>query len=493
MTYAPMLCVLFIACHLRVEFLSNGKGQPQQWVQACMYALTFAVLATSLVVLLMPLFSGVQVFVKESGTPDIEAPRITPRFGNSTKDYIVLNVLTGVRFLIMLGLYGGIAGVIVGIHMYLPPGENDLSKVPAPAPAVVCTMILVVVFFMTQLVIALCQTYIEMFGDYYAGQFHKIIQVMNAAASTVEFAPMVSIVFLAARMRALQHNSQPQEWSQTCMYAATGALCLNTLLAIIVPCVWGGSMTLNERTKQPTFEVPQSRTCGYILVGMRFLCMTAFYAGVGCVIYSIYAFDAPEGKPTQPVSPTVQCVVNLTCQFFFVYGLLICCLTVSEVSGGAIPLETYRFYSAIEAAKSTLPWAPMLAILFVTTRMYALLITNKKGAPQAWVQDGMYMATYSLMISFVACLIAGMVMDKVETDEDGNIVSKVSSSGLSIAMTVLRYFTMTLLYGGIITVIIGLFVMTPETANGKGSIPLLSNAVNATPFGGAPPGPHSPP
>merc|ERR1719253_1499609 len=264
MTYAPMLCVLFIACHLRVEFLSNGKGQPQQWVQACMYALTFAVLATSLVVLLMPLFSGVQVFVKESGTPDIEAPRITPRFGNSTKDYIVLNVLTGVRFLIMLGLYGGIAGVIVGIHMYLPPGENNLSKVPAPAPAVVCTMILVVVFFMTQLVIALCQTYIEMFGDYYAGQFQKIIQVMNAAASTVEFAPMVSIVFLAARMRALQHDGQPQEWAQHCMYAATGALCLTTLLAIVVPYALGGEMKrFSPTTNEVTFEVP-NRTLGYV-------------------------------------------------------------------------------------------------------------------------------------------------------------------------------------------------------------------------------------
>ena len=30
----------------------------------------------------------------------------------------------------------------------------------------------------------------------------------------------------------------------------------------------------------------------------------------------------------------------------------------------------------------------MLGILFVTTRMYALLLTDKKGAPQAWEQDG---------------------------------------------------------------------------------------------------------
>merc|ERR1719174_1015195 len=137
--------------------------------------------------------------------------------------------------------------------------------------------------------------------------------------------------------------------------------------------------------------------------------------------------------------------------------------TVSEGSGGKIPLERYKFYSALEAAKHTLRFAPMLSILFVTTRMYALLITDKKGAPQAWVQDGMYMATWSLLISFVMCLLTGLVMDKVEVDNDGNIVNKFSNKYAAIGMTVVRYVCMLLLYGGIICVIVGLFTMTPET------------------------------
>merc|ERR1719217_847653 len=94
-------------------------------------------------------------------------------------------------------------------------------------------------------------------------------------------------------------------------------------------------------------------------------------------------------------------------------------LTVSELSGGRIPLKEYRFFGALNAAKSTIAFAPMLSILFVTTRMYALLITDKKGAPQAWVQDGMYMATWSLLISFLSCVFMGLVMDDIETDENG--------------------------------------------------------------------------
>merc|ERR1719171_1662286 len=136
-------------------------------------------------------------------------------------------------------------------------------------------------------------------------------------------------------------------------------------------------------------------------------------------------------------------------------------LTVSEVSGGAIPMEKYRLFAAIEASKATLQFAPMLSILFVTTRMYALLITDKKGAPQAWVQDGMYMATWSLLISFVCCLGTGLVMGKVEKDEDGNVTNKFSNKYAAGAFVFLRYFCMILLYGGIILVIVGLFQMTP--------------------------------
>merc|ERR1719258_404549 len=139
-------------------------------------------------------------------------------------------------------------------------------------------------------------------------------------------------------------------------------------------------------------------------------------------------------------------------------------LTVSEVSGGKYPLDKWKLFAAIDSTKATLAFAPMLSILFVTTRMYALLITDKKGAPQAWVQDGMYMSTWSLLISFVMCLVTGLVMDKVETDEDGNVVNKFSNQYVGIAVTAIRYFTMVLLYGGMTMVIVGLFKMTPENA-----------------------------
>merc|ERR1719160_1981603 len=248
-------------------------------------------------------------------------------------------------------------------------------------------------------------------------------------------------------------------------------------------------MKTNPVTKESTFEVPNP-LLGYILVAARYICMISFYGGAVGVAYSIFAFEAPAGpQATLPVSPAVQCVVNLTCQFFFVYFMVTAMLTVSEVSNGAVEMDKWKLFAAIDSTKATLAFAPMLSILFVTTRMYALLITDKKGAPQAWVQDGMYMATWSLLISFLMCLLTGLVMDEVHTDEDGNVVNKFSNQYVGIAVTAVRYLTMLLMYGGITLVIVGLFTMTPETANGRGSVPLVSDAVNSTPVGDAPPGP----
>jgi len=479
MTYGPMLCVLFIACRMRVEFLSGGTDHPQIWVQRCMYGVTYAVLASTLLVFLMPILTGKSTKMKP-GTCEIEHPA----HDDDSSPMIRLG-LSIARYVILLCLYVGLAGIIVGINIYLPPGATDLNKLPPPAPAVACTMILATFFFLIQLVIAFCRTYEEFKGV----AFPKLVAVMQEASTTVEFAPMLAILFLCARMRALQHDSQPQRWAQDCMYASTAAMCVTTLLAIAIPLTVGGSMETDAQTGEKTFSVPEdsSPTLTYVLTGLRFICMIGFYGGAVGVIYSIYTFQAPGGpEATLPVSPAAHCVANLTVQFFFVYGMMTVMLTVSSCTG--IQCQNWRSFAAIESAKATLAMAPMLAILFVTTRMYALLITQKKGAPQAWVQDGMFMATWSLLISFLACLGTGLVMDEVKTDEDGNVVTQFNNTYVAAFMTTIRYLSMLLLYGGITLVIVGLFQMTPETANGRGSLPVISDVINATPFGGPPPG-----
>jgi len=612
LAYGPMLCVLFIACRMRVEFLSNGKDQPQMWVQDCMYACTAALFATSLIVLIIPFVTGRELTVnKDSG--DISAPR------GEGMGFQVLSIL---RYAIQLAMYGGIAGVIVGIFIYTPPGQDDVSKLPAPAPAVMCTMILTVIFFVIQLAAAGIQSWSEFSGKNLSRQ----VGIVRAASDTVSFAPMLCILFLAARMRALQHDGQPQRWAQYCMYASTAVLGVSATLAIIVPLAMGGAVRTDPVTGQTTITV-RSRFESTTTVALRYLMLAAMYGGAVGVIVSIYKFEAPAGpQHTLPVSPAVNCVVILCVQYFFIFLALNIISTIKEMQGGdsaqapangpqrlqvtivqatglnslsyftgdrtrclcvvsrarwadkaskcvtktveksfdpvwnetheliwhdgesiefiiedegsmgsrtegsvAVPAERFnqpngfsgelmisgmpqarlrvcillaedeaasgggdfllRLFCAVDAARATVAFAPMLAILFVTTRMYALLLTDNKGAPQRWVQDGMFQATWSLLISFILCLVSAMLAGKVQVDKDGNVISSFDNKGVAIAITIVRYLCVLLLYGGIATVIVGLFVMTPQTANGRGSIPYLSDIVRMTPMGNPPPQP----
>merc|ERR1719230_2155136 len=57
-SYAPMLAVLFLGCRMRVTWLTQGKGNPPEYVQAAMYCATYSVLAMTLCVCVIPIFTG---------------------------------------------------------------------------------------------------------------------------------------------------------------------------------------------------------------------------------------------------------------------------------------------------------------------------------------------------------------------------------------------------------------------------------------------------
>ena len=133
-------------------------------------------------------------------------------------------------------------------------------------------------------------------------------------------------------------------------------------------------------------------------------------------------------------------------------------------------------------------YAPMLAILFVGTRMRALQITQQKGAPQGWAQDGMYMATWAVAIQFWMCLAMMFFSSKIETDEDGNVKNVFENKAGVWTVTIIKYLALLLLYGGVITAITSIFLITPETANGRGSVPLVSDGMGAVGADGPPPG-----
>merc|ERR1719263_1869070 len=221
------------------------------------------------------------------------------------------------------------------------------------------------------------------------------------------FAPMMAVLFIGTRMRALQMdpiNGAPQKWAQNCFYMCSYAVMMQCILAVTIPLIVGGSIKKGDKGEGDVEYEVNHKMLGTCLTVTRYIVMFSVYLGIAAVIWSVFMIEHPQGPQyTPPISVTMKCVINLTVQFFTVYLGLWIAQTCKDFLGMQLPLVT----QLMQNCQATIGFCPMLAILFVGTRMRALMITNNKGAPQGWVQDGMYMATWAVLIQFLMCLLVG--------------------------------------------------------------------------------------
>merc|ERR1719428_2352867 len=146
--------------------------------------------------------------------------------------------------------------------------------------------------------------------------------------------------------------------------------------------------------------------------------------------------------------------MNLTAQFFMVYLLQWGAITWRQVFGGG------------KAAVGTVTFCPMLSVLFIACRMYALQISGGMGAPQPWAQTCMYVASYAVLVQVCLVLILALLSGPPETDEDGNVKAGkgISSPLIRGIVEATRYLCMLAMYGGAIAVVVSIYLITPEAA-----------------------------
>merc|ERR1719298_35900 len=115
--FAPMLAILFLAYRMRVTQLTKGKGNPPEWAQICMYFCTYAILLMTLIVCIIPLFTGETIGV-DPKTGDI--PADTQPF----KSQACAIAFTALKYLILIMLYGGVLALVYGIITFQPPPQQ---------------------------------------------------------------------------------------------------------------------------------------------------------------------------------------------------------------------------------------------------------------------------------------------------------------------------------------------------------------------------------
>jgi hypothetical protein len=461
--YAPMLSVLFLGTRMRALQLSGGNPDaydlPQPYVKNAMQCCAWSVLVQTIMVVAVPLLVGGEPKVDKDGTPQFESPGMLGK------------VFTAIKYTAMLGMYGGFTTVCVGAFLMEPVKALFPAGPPPVSPAVQCTMNLSTQYFAVYLGIALIKTYHEFNKSTPTSE--KLQGTLTMCQNTVNFAPMLCILFIGARMRALSMdpiNGNPQKWAQNCFYLCTYSVMVQVLMLLAIPLVLDGKLKDGSTEGDVTFELPNP-TIMAILMAMRYMVMLALYGGFTAVIYSVMVIEAPPGKQYVPVSPAMQCTMNLTTQFFFVYLMLWVFVTIKQFTSGmdgflniAIP--------TMDSARATVQFCPMLSILFIGVRMRALQIrpASEVGAPQGWAQEGMFLCTYSLLIQVLMVLILPcFTRGAPEMDADGN--PKVKSTGIMAWILVaIRYTCFLALYGGVVTLIYSLNTIEYATADGSGKV-----------------------
>lgn len=467
---APMLCVLFVAARMRALQLSQGESEPQDWVQLLMQVCTYSVMLQTLLVLFLPWFLGESPRTDDHG--NLDTPQV------QKMSMISAYVMLALRYIAMLGLYGGFAGVCVGVISMQGPRKYWHDGTPRLSPAVSATINLTIQYFVVYLLLGIVRTSNQLQGL----STSKMQRTLQLAQYTVQFAPMLCILFISARMRALQIDplhGHPQEWAQGCFYICAYTLLVQTLIVILAPFLSPKKGEV-EGTIDFNISTEPLVTAGTII---RYVAMFTLYIGFSVVIISILTINHPKDEEVPPLSRTMECVLMLTVQFFAVYLILSIAVTYRELTGSRIP----TIITTLENARGTVQFCPMLCILFVGTRMRAVQISNHKGNPQRWAQDSMYLCTGALMVQLIMCLVIPFFTGRAsEVDADGNVTLQVRwndrdyvydmypvegeekstcSPILVNLLAFVRYTALLSLYGGIIIVCTSIYVITPRSVD----------------------------
>merc|ERR550514_1353764 len=460
-----MLCVLLLATRERAIQLAKGDTEkynlPPRPVKNAMLIATAAVFGQAILMFIIPFLTGELQVPSEDGDVD------TSRVGTSRA---VALALTTIRYVLLVSLYAGIIVIMFGCLTMEAPRDLWDGATPPAGAALQSAMILAVVFFLVYLAMAVMRGF-ELLPQGTTRTVLKLQGLLKTARGSVNLAPMIGILFIAARMRALQVNPADcdlQDWARPACYFCVGALSVQVAMVIIFPLIDRGCEVEQGPTQGEVifrFSMPKLQIVGNVI---HYVSLFFVYAGVCSVAASVYVIKHPEGK-TRPVSPAMRCVLDLTTLYFIAYTSLCIFQTLLQFNNKTIFKNLVAIF---DAGTQTVMFAPMLAILFVAARIRALQLTltvegeSPPGAgPQPWAQAGMYLATCSLIVQFILSIAIPLVLRS--TGESMDALSNPSKSSpimkvVGIVLPAVHYTCKFSMYGGAAAVVLAIFVMKPQ-------------------------------
>merc|ERR1719271_1374965 len=156
----------------------------------------------------------------------------------------------------------------------------------------------------------------KQFSNSSTGLIDTLIYTFEGAQKTVMFAPMLAVLFIGCRMRALQlimgddesgvipPGAGPQTWAQDAMFLCTWSLHVQLIMTILVPLITGAAKPEYDESGNVKAPAGSAMVVGIVFDVIRYLCLLSMYGGSVTIMVAIY-YMTPETLPPNNAGPLI--------------------------------------------------------------------------------------------------------------------------------------------------------------------------------------------
>jgi len=229
------------------------------------------------------------------------------------ENWMIGLMMTVFRYMAILALYGGFSAVCVSVFIIEHPVDKSLT--PPISAAMSCVMNLTVQYFSVYLLLFIFIS-VKQFSNSAGGLIDTLIYCFEGAQKTIMFAPMLAILFVGCRMRALQlimgdnesgvipPGAGPQSWAQDAMFLATWSLHVQLIMTILVPLITGAAKPEMDESGNVKAPAGSSKVIGIVFDVIRYLCLFSMYGGAVTIMVAVYYMD-PDSLPPNDAGPLI--------------------------------------------------------------------------------------------------------------------------------------------------------------------------------------------
>jgi len=297
---------------------------------------------------------------------------------------------------------------------------------------------------------------------------------LNAVTDTVFFVPMVCVLLLTARLRAVQlckgqteSHGLPQWWVRHAMVACTWSILTLTVLVLIFTALYGEVWETAAKKMAVGSARKVMRTC-------RSLVMLSIYASFTVICVGTCVMRAPKelwhNDEAPEFNPAMFCTVLLAVTYFAVYLVAALAKVTNELG---VLGQTMRFGNAqalLKNATTAVAFAPMLCMLFIAVWMRASQFDIEGKSLPHWMSGFFYVCAVSVVLQTLLAILAGAL--GVQENSEGGYTVPIGGSAADLQVRVIeaaRFILLASFHVGVVAIVFGMYALRPQHGAGSGA------------------------